>query len=94
MAQENSHIGLFTLLFMKFFRRQNSNELNPRVRSEIEKNLSLYHIIKKLHSILFVAESDENTFQSRKKNFSGHFIKVLATLELQNRAQKNAFFLD
>ena len=53
--------------------------------------------IKKLHSILFVAESDENTFQSRKKNFSGHFIKVLATLELQTeatRAQKNCFVLD
>ena len=26
-AQENSHVGLFTLLFMKFFWRQNSNEL-------------------------------------------------------------------
>ena len=48
--------------------------------------------IKKLHSILFVAESDENAFQSWKKNFSGHFIKILASLEFQNRAQKNTLF--
>ena len=48
--------------------------------------------ITKLHSILFVAESDENAFQSRTKQFfwtrvgSIGFIKALASLELQTEA--------